>query len=162
MKVNYFAVYRLVFNRTLSIHANPWIPVHTVQMWEQLIILVTKKLYTRSDYYSNICNTPLSGLSWKTEICRSEEIRGDAFSIRPVFASFAFNPGCLSHLVIASRDFSISRTSCCRSLFHLTIIIFAWQGAGRGQTISKLVWRHFWMPRKVFKDWKLSVKINFR
>ena len=38
-------------------------------------------------YFLNILNAPLSDLSWKTEICRSEDLRGGAFSIRlPLFS----------------------------------------------------------------------------
>ena len=33
--------------------------------------------------FSNILNAPLSDLSWKTEICRLEDLRGGAFSIHP-------------------------------------------------------------------------------
>ena len=31
--------------------------------------------------FSNILNAPLSDVSWKTEICRLEDLRGGAFSI---------------------------------------------------------------------------------
>ena len=36
-------------------------------------------------YFLNILNAPFSDLSWKTEICRPEDLRGVAFIICPYF-----------------------------------------------------------------------------
>ena len=52
------------------------------------------RLFLKVIYFLNKLKAPLSDLSWKTEICRPEEIRGGAFSICPkfkIFADRAFN-----------------------------------------------------------------------
>ena len=44
--------------------------------------------------FSNIFNAPLSGLSWKTEICRLEDLRGGCFSIHPCKWQLAIDVKC--------------------------------------------------------------------
>ena len=50
-------------------------------------------LFSYFIYFSNtLSNAPLSDLSWKTEKCRPEDLRGGAFSIRQVKPSSKCSP----------------------------------------------------------------------
>ena len=50
--------------------------------WAYTIFGLFSYFWAFLNIFWNTCNAPLSDLSWKTETCRPEEIRGGASSIR--------------------------------------------------------------------------------